>query len=70
MKFKIVWFMYLLVYFKIFEAMQKIFVDINECVFVNGGCEDICVNTIGSYHCNCGGDAILAENGLACKGRS
>ncbi|XP_071145233.1 uncharacterized protein [Mytilus edulis] len=42
--------------------------DINECVFVNGGCEDICVNTIGSYHCNCGGDAILAENGFACKG--
>ncbi|VDI61539.1 Hypothetical predicted protein [Mytilus galloprovincialis] len=42
--------------------------DVNECLFVNGGCEDICVNDIGSYHCNCSGGTILAENGYACEG--
>lgn len=45
------------------------FVDVNECLFVNGGCEDICVNDIGSYHCNCSGGTILAENGYACEGK-
>lgn len=44
------------------------FSDVNECMFVNGGCEDICVNDIGSYHCNCSGDTTLAENGFACEG--
>ena len=28
-------------------------VDINECVDDNGGCEDICTNTIGSFYCSC-----------------
>ncbi|XP_013415298.1 fibrillin-1-like [Lingula anatina] len=27
--------------------------DINECAVNNGGCSDICSNTIGSYHCEC-----------------
>lgn len=44
------------------------FVDVNECLFVNGGCEEICVNDIGSYYCNCSGDTTLAENGFACDG--
>ena len=27
--------------------------DINECSVNNGGCEDVCTNTIGSYTCSC-----------------
>ena len=27
--------------------------DINECDTNNGGCNDICINTQGSYHCIC-----------------
>ncbi|KAI8515710.1 hypothetical protein Bbelb_065230 [Branchiostoma belcheri] len=27
--------------------------DINECNRYNGGCEHVCVNTDGSYHCDC-----------------
>ena len=28
-------------------------IDINECVTQNGGCEQNCQNTIGSYSCSC-----------------
>ena len=27
--------------------------DTNECILNNGGCSQICVNTIGSYNCSC-----------------
>lgn len=27
--------------------------DINECAIGNGGCEDICLNTPGSFSCSC-----------------
>ena len=29
------------------------FKDINECTTSNGGCEQICNNTIGSFMCSC-----------------
>ena len=28
-------------------------IDINECSQNNGGCEDTCTNTMGSYECSC-----------------
>ena len=28
-------------------------IDINECSQNNGGCEDTCTNTMGSYVCSC-----------------
>ena len=27
--------------------------DVNECILENGGCAENCVNTIGSYRCQC-----------------
>lgn len=27
--------------------------DINECAIGNGGCEDVCINTPGSFSCSC-----------------
>ena len=27
--------------------------DINECAYNNGGCEQVCVNTVGSFVCSC-----------------
>ena len=29
------------------------FVDINECANNNGGCMQRCVNSVGTYHCEC-----------------
>lgn len=32
---------------------KNIILDIDECELINGGCEDLCINTPGSYYCNC-----------------
>ena len=43
--------------------------DINECMDDNGGCEDDCENTIGSFLCTC--PSFIGEfraNGKRCVG--
>ncbi|MBN2528118.1 MAG: hypothetical protein JXR76_17130 [Deltaproteobacteria bacterium] len=40
--------------------------DINECNASNGGCGQNCVNTPGSYYCQCDEHYILAEDGYSC----
>jgi len=43
--------------------------DIDECASpLKGGCEDKCVNTIGSFRCICNGHKLLADNGRSCQG--
>ena len=45
------------------------FADINECAVDNGGCEDTCVNSEGSYQCRCDVTGFtLAADGLSCTG--
>ncbi|KAH8295620.1 hypothetical protein KR018_000213 [Drosophila ironensis] len=41
-------------------------VDINECALENGACQEICVNTIGSFHCDCFEDHHLLEDRENC----
>lgn len=45
------------------------FVDINECASNNGGCNQNCHNTPGSYYCSCNSGYNLASNGRACNGK-
>ena len=33
--------------------LMSLLLDTNECILNNGGCSQICVNTIGSYNCSC-----------------
>ena len=42
--------------------------DINECRTDNGGCIQICSNTIGSYQCSCLNGYELANDGHTCSG--
>lgn len=42
--------------------------DINECAVDNGGCQDQCCNTIGSYYCRCHAGQKLEEDGRGCEG--
>ncbi|WAR07418.1 MATN2-like protein [Mya arenaria] len=43
--------------------------DLNECLgFLNGGCEDECINTFGSFVCKCSGNNTLDDNGGTCSG--
>ncbi|XP_078670378.1 uncharacterized protein LOC144910800 isoform X2 [Branchiostoma floridae x Branchiostoma belcheri] len=41
--------------------------DINECETNNGGCEQICTNTIGSFECSCRENFVLANDSLSCN---
>jgi len=43
-------------------------IDINECDTANGGCEQLCSNTIGSFACSCGVGYQLDENDSNCSG--
>uniref|UniRef100_A0AC35GXM3 Metalloendopeptidase n=1 Tax=Panagrolaimus sp. PS1159 TaxID=55785 RepID=A0AC35GXM3_9BILA len=42
------------------------FIDFDECSKDNGNCEQICVNTIGSYECRCSNGLTLSEDGHSC----
>lgn len=43
-------------------------IDINECDSDNGGCNQTCVNTIGSYYCECGDGFSLHNDSHGCNG--
>ena len=42
--------------------------DINECTTDNGGCNQTCVNEVGSYHCDCDDGFELDEDLHGCSG--
>ena len=45
--------------------------DINECDSDNGNCSDICVDTIGSFYCECNMPGYeVGDNGFSCVGMS
>lgn len=44
--------------------------DVDECKFNNGGCQHICVNTMGSYECRCKDGFFLSDNQHTCIHRS
>ena len=41
---------------------------VNECDTNNGGCAQICIDTVGSFVCSCQSGYTLASNGLSCNG--
>ena len=43
-------------------------VDVNECLTNNGGCNQTCANTFGSFECSCGTGFLLAADNLNCDG--
>ena len=40
-----------------------------ECDFENGGCEETCINTVGSYYCHCDVPNKLAVDDRSCVGK-
>ncbi|PIO69603.1 EGF-like domain protein [Teladorsagia circumcincta] len=48
-------------------TLNRVFIDINECIADNGGCHHDCVNTIGTFYCRCWSGFELEENGKHCK---
>ena len=43
-------------------------VDVHECLDENGGCSQICTNTIGSFICGCNNGYLLDADGTTCNG--
>ena len=43
--------------------------DVNECQSSNGGCEQVCTNTIGSFECSCNPGFNVSSNGANCIGK-
>ncbi|XP_052006867.1 oncoprotein-induced transcript 3 protein-like [Xyrauchen texanus] len=48
-------------------ADAQMCLDVNECVKENGGCAEVCINTMGSRHCECGPSKVLDVDGKSCK---
>lgn len=44
------------------------FIDKEECILNNGGCEYICVNSYLSYGCYCCGGYIVVVDNKNCNG--
>ena len=42
--------------------------DNNECTFNNGGCDQICHNTNGSYFCSCNFSYVISSDNHRCNG--
>ena len=42
--------------------------DVNECLDLNGGCEQTCVNLKGSFQCECSRGYQVAEDKKSCQG--
>ena len=43
--------------------------DNNECLSGNGGCQEVCVNTNGSYYCDCQTGYRLKSDNISCIGK-
>lgn len=43
--------------------------DVNECEELNGGCQQTCVNTRGSHHCECSEGFRMHADGRTCIGK-
>ena len=57
-------------YCLLFYGMYMFLTDIHECsVTANGGCEQVCTNTIGSFFCECTDGFELDENTFNCTGK-
>ena len=49
--------------------LTTLYTDINECGTGNGGCDQHCTNTKGSYNCSCDDGYVLADNELDCDSK-
>ncbi len=53
-----------------YKCCLFISVDIDECSSNNGGCSQICINTMGSFFCDCNAGYSLDGEGRTCNGAS
>ena len=47
---------------------QCFIIDVNECLSNNGGCSQRCINTLGTFRCECTPGYSLSSDGRSCHG--
>ena len=62
--------LFLFVYMILEESSYVFFTDIDECSVNNGGCNQTCTNSIGSYQCSCSSGFTLNQDGHSCDSKS
>lgn len=50
------------------QLLHAIPTDKDECEELNGGCQQTCVNTLGSYHCECSEGFRIHADAHTCIG--
>ena len=48
-------------------SLSHMYLEIDECLTRNGGCEHNCTNTVGSFYCSCV-DGYQLTNDVYCSG--
>ena len=51
------------------ELNVHLLLDINECSTLRDNCEQVCINTNGSYFCSCNNGYILQNDNQSCIGK-
>ena len=57
-------------YVNIIQLAIIIYSDIDECANENAGCNHLCINEYGSYHCQCRDGYTLALDAHSCFGKA
>ena len=55
--------------FLIIEIRFCLPIDVNECSRNGHGCEQNCINTLGSYQCYCNEGFLLTTDNMTCTGK-
>jgi hypothetical protein len=59
---------YCSIYCKILIIIFVLRIDVNECSEKVSGCQQRCINTLGSYYCQCNRGFTLHSNKKSCSG--
>ena len=52
-----------------FVTLNLNFIDTDECIENNGGCDQKCVNQLGSYNCDCDMGYEMQQDNKTCTGQ-
>ena len=55
--------------FGIYVGWSIWYLDVDECAIANGGCEHVCINTNGSFYCDCHEGHALESDNRQCGGK-